>query len=94
MLTISLFDLFRVDSTNSNTTQPKSAGYAADGKTPSATSAPGTIFYHGPSESLHVTCSDGSLLGVKAVQFEGKKRLSAKDFHNGYHVHSGSSRFE
>ncbi|KAF8945464.1 hypothetical protein BGZ47_002611 [Haplosporangium gracile] len=97
VLNISLFDLFRVDSTNpttASTTQLKNAGYAADGQKPSQTSAPGTIFYHGPTESLHVTCSDGSLLGVKAVQFEGKKRLSAKDFHNGYHVHSGSSRFE
>ncbi|KAG0314042.1 hypothetical protein BGZ97_009689 [Linnemannia gamsii] len=93
-LTISLFDLFHVDSSNSSTTQLKNAGYAADGQTPSANSVPGTIFYHGPSEALHVTCSDGSLLGVKAVQFEGKKRLSAKDFHNGYHVHSGISRFE
>ncbi|KAH7044763.1 formyl transferase [Linnemannia elongata] len=97
-LPISLFDLFRVDSSTSttptSTTLPKNGGYAADGKTPSQSSAPGTIFYHGPTESLHITCSDGSLLGVKAVQFEGKKRLSAKDFHNGYHVHSGSSRFE
>ncbi|KAG0259691.1 hypothetical protein BGZ95_004610 [Linnemannia exigua] len=92
---ISLFDLFRVDSsTSSSSTQQNNAGYAVDGKTPQDTSAPGTIFYHAPTESLHVTCSDGSLLGIKAVQFEGKKRVSAKDFFNGYHVHSGSSRFE
>ncbi|KAF9912136.1 hypothetical protein EC991_000546 [Linnemannia zychae] len=92
-LNISLYDLFRVDSSTS-TFQQNNAGYAGDGKTPKGTSVPGTIFYHAPTESLHVTCSDGSLLGIKAVQFEGKKRVSAKDFFNGYHVHSGTSRFE
>ncbi|KAG0216821.1 hypothetical protein BGX33_012041 [Mortierella sp. NVP41] len=99
VLNISLFDLFRVDTNNTTTTQPSastsSSEYStANGKTPSRSTPAGTIFYHGPTESLHVTCSDGSLLGIKAVQFEGKKRLSAKDFHNGYHVHSGTSRFE
>ncbi|KAF9430883.1 hypothetical protein BGZ94_002724 [Podila epigama] len=69
-------------------------GYAVeDGKEPTMTSTPGTIFYHRPSESLHVCCADGSLLGIKALQFEGKKRLSSKDFFNGYHVQSGVSRF-
>ncbi|KAF9896621.1 hypothetical protein BX616_007096 [Lobosporangium transversale] len=94
---LSLFDLFCV---NDNDYKSGSGGgtvadYAAeDGATPHKNSPPGTIFYHRPTESLHIACSDGSLLGVKAVQFEGKKRLSAKDFYNGYHVKSGSSRFE
>ncbi|KAF9328072.1 hypothetical protein BG006_008675 [Podila minutissima] len=100
VLSISLFDLFLVPNvadTPSSTGTPKQSrgGYAVeDGDAPTQRSAPGTIFYHRPSESLHVSCADGSLLGVKALQFEGKKRVSAKDFFNGYHVKSGISRFE
>ncbi|KAF9986593.1 hypothetical protein BGZ65_007021 [Modicella reniformis] len=107
-LSISLFDLFCVDGKQSITAQEEEgkadSGYAADKggeKAPTTTtttttmsSSPGTIFYHRSSGTLHVTCSDGSLLGVKAVQFEGKKRLLAKDFYNGYHIRSGISRFE
>ncbi|KAG0335046.1 hypothetical protein BG004_000164 [Podila humilis] len=32
--------------------------------------------------------------GVKAIQVEGKKRVAAKDFFNGYHVQSGISKFD
>ncbi|KAG0229956.1 hypothetical protein BGW42_001284, partial [Actinomortierella wolfii] len=55
---------------------------------------PGTVFYHRPSECLHVPCADGSLLGVKAVQIEGKKKLSAKDFVNGYKIASSKVCFQ
>ncbi|KAF8939756.1 hypothetical protein BGZ58_008844 [Dissophora ornata] len=92
-LSISLFDLFSVDDLSQNATA--SSGYATEnGDAPTKTSPPGTIFYHRPTETLHVTCSDGSLLGVKAAQFEGKKRVSAKDLYNGHHLKSGVSRFE
>ncbi|KAG0019013.1 hypothetical protein BGZ81_009964 [Podila clonocystis] len=100
VLSISLFDLFLVPNvadapSSTGTSKHFKGGYAVeDGDAPTDRSAPGTIFYHRPSESLHVACADGSLLGVKALQFEGKKRVSAKDFFNGYHVKSGISRFE
>ncbi|KAF9963796.1 hypothetical protein BGZ70_007174 [Mortierella alpina] len=93
VLTISLFDLFCVP--ESSVASTSSSGYTTDdGAAPSMASAPGTIYYHQPSESLHVVCANGSLLGVKAVQLEGKSKVSAKDFFNGYHVKSGTSRFE
>ncbi|KAF9976040.1 hypothetical protein BGZ73_009199 [Actinomortierella ambigua] len=84
VLSISLFDLHLVDGADVADlsvygcidTQPKDY-------------PPGTVFFHRPSESLHVTCADGSLLGIRAVQFEGKKKLSAKDFVNGYKIASG-----
>lgn len=91
-LSTSLFDLFCVD--DRPTSLGANSGYAVDEENPSQSLSPGTIFYHRPSETLHVICSDGSLLGVKALQFEGKKQLSAKDFYNGYHIKSGVSRFE
>ncbi|KAF8927112.1 hypothetical protein BGZ52_004836 [Haplosporangium bisporale] len=100
VLSISLFDLFLVPNaadapTSTGNSKHFKGGYAVeDGDAPTDGSAHGTIYYHRPSESLHVSCSDGSLLGVKALQFEGKKRVSAKDFFNGYHVKSGISRFE
>ncbi|KAI1319025.1 hypothetical protein EDD11_005223 [Mortierella claussenii] len=94
-LQLSLFDLFCVDNNKSSYAAESSSSYAVeDGERPQENSAAGTIFYHRATETLHISCSDGSLLGVKAVQFEGKKRLSAKDFYNGYHVKSGISRFE
>ncbi|KAG0252768.1 hypothetical protein DFQ27_007869 [Actinomortierella ambigua] len=84
VLPVSLFDLHLVDGADisdlsvygSVDTHPKDC-------------PPGTLFFHRPSESLHITCADGSLLGVGAVQFEGKKRLTAKDFVNGYKITSG-----
>ncbi|KAF9358418.1 hypothetical protein BGX26_001820 [Mortierella sp. AD094] len=92
-LPISLYDLFLVD--GNSTAAGSTQGYAVeDGEAPVKSSPPGTVFYHRPSETLHISCSDGSLLGVKALQFEGKKRVLAKDFYNGYHVKSGISRFD
>ncbi|KAF9355225.1 hypothetical protein BGX34_010587 [Mortierella sp. NVP85] len=87
---VSLFDLFCVDH------QPSMPGAdpGYDGEAPSKRTLPGTLFFHHPTETLHVACSNGSLLGVKTLQFEGKKQVSAKDFCNGYHVKSGISRFE
>ncbi|KAF8947542.1 hypothetical protein BGZ46_005519, partial [Entomortierella lignicola] len=94
-LPISLYDLFLVDDNSTTRAGSLFQGYAAeDGEAPVKTSPPGTVFYHHPSETLHISCADGSLLGVKTLQFEGKKRVTAKDFYNGYHVKSGISRFE
>ncbi|KAG0326913.1 hypothetical protein BGZ99_008822 [Dissophora globulifera] len=91
-LSIALYELFCVDNQQSH--EPTSGYAAEDGVAPTKDSPPGTIFYHRPTEALHVTCSDGSLLGVRSVQFEGKKRVVAKDFYNGYHIKSGISRFK
>lgn len=90
VLSVSLFDLFPVEKAS-----PESEYVLGDNQTVAALgSAPGTIFYHKPTESFHVSCANGSLLGISALQFEGKKRVSAKDFFNGYKIQSGVSRFE
>ncbi|KAG0043442.1 hypothetical protein BGZ83_011407, partial [Gryganskiella cystojenkinii] len=92
-LSVSLFDLYPVDKETvagtdylfeeNETNQPSLE-----------TSEPGAIFFHKPTSSFHVRCANGSLLGIKALQIEGKKRVSAKDFYNGYKIRSGVSKFE
>ena len=49
--------------------------------------APGTILYDG--KTLCVACGQQSLLPVWRVKLEGRKEVSAMDFANGAHVHSG-----
>jgi len=90
LLSVSLFDLFPLDKAS-----PESEYVLEDSQAVATLgSTPGTIFYHKPTECFHVSCANGSLLGISALQFEGKKRVSAKDFHNGYKIRSGVSRFE
>jgi methionyl-tRNA formyltransferase len=67
-----------------NATQPrlqKASSLAAP------TSAPGTIHYDG--KTLCVSCGEESLLRIARVKLEGRKEVSAIDFANGAHVHSG-----
>ncbi len=44
--------------------------------------APGQM--HAQGEHLYVGCGANTMLGVFELQVEGKKRMSAKDFINGY----------
>ena len=54
---------------------------------PPTPSAPGTIHYDG--KTLCVSCGEESLLRIARVKLEGRKEVSATDFANGAHVHSG-----
>ncbi|KAF9580322.1 hypothetical protein BGW38_003075, partial [Lunasporangiospora selenospora] len=83
-LPISLYDITLVQNQDNSTDSESSQ---------TTTVLPGTIFYDRPSQTLQIVCADGARIGVGAVQFEGKKKLLAKDFFNGYHVHSGISQF-
>jgi len=48
---------------------------------------PGTLLSeHG---KLHLACGQGTLLEVRELQLEGRKRLSARDFLNGAHLEPG-----
>ncbi|WP_263408529.1 methionyl-tRNA formyltransferase [Terriglobus tenax] len=48
---------------------------------------PGAVRVDG--ETLLVACANGSMLALGEVQVEGKKRMAAADFLNGYQVKSG-----
>ena len=50
-------------------------------------STPGTILYDG--KTVCVSCGEQSLLPISRVKLEGRKEVSALDFANGAHVHSG-----
>ena len=54
---------------------------------PSTPCTPGTILYNG--KTLCVSCGEESLLLVSRVKLEGRKEVSAIDFANGAHVHTG-----
>ncbi|MEP6644155.1 MAG: methionyl-tRNA formyltransferase [Acidobacteriaceae bacterium] len=48
---------------------------------------PGEIFVEG--DQVLVGCGEDTALALGEVQVDGKKRLSARDFANGYHLKSG-----
>jgi len=48
---------------------------------------PGTLFLEG--DELQVVCGGATLLGLLAVQLEGRKRVSAPEFANGARLKSG-----
>ncbi len=56
---------------------------AAAGKT----EAPGSLVVS--EGELYVACSQGTRLRLEAVQLEGRKRISARDFANGAHLQPG-----
>ncbi|KAI8061669.1 formyl transferase [Gongronella butleri] len=47
---------------------------------------PGTFVYDAPSQSLHIACADGDVVGVPLLKAENKRAISAKDFVNGYDI--------
>ncbi len=54
---------------------------------PGGTAAPGTLLLSGAE--LYVACGEGTRLRVEAVQLEGRKRVSARDFANGARLTPG-----
>ena len=65
---------------------------AATPSSPAATvesSQPGVALVDG--DRLLVTCGQGTLLEVKELQLEGRKRLSSGDFMNGVHLKPGEN---
>ncbi|RUS14048.1 formyl transferase, partial [Endogone sp. FLAS-F59071] len=54
---------------------------------------PGTIFWDFDTESMHVVCADGNLIGITHVKAEAKKVVRSYDFFNGYAVRSGQGKF-
>jgi methionyl-tRNA formyltransferase len=58
------------------------------GSAPSAPAAgPGTILAGGTD--LDIACGSGTILRIEAVQLEGRKRISAREFMNGARLASG-----
>jgi methionyl-tRNA formyltransferase len=51
--------------------------------------APGQIHAHG--EHLYIGCGQNTSVEVLELQVEGKKRMSARDFLNGYRPQAGES---
>ncbi|ORX52775.1 Methionyl-tRNA formyltransferase [Hesseltinella vesiculosa] len=53
---------------------------------------PGRFVYHARSDSLHVMCADGKVVGIANLKAENKKVISARDFVNGYEIlhHTGN----
>jgi len=52
-----------------------------------ASGMPGTLVAAGGA--IYVTCGAGSLLTLEAIQLEGRKRISAREFSNGARLTSG-----
>src|SRR5579885_1119639 len=50
---------------------------------------PGTLSYGSKKDVLAVACGEGTTLLIRELQPEGKKRLSARDFLNGFRLQSG-----
>ncbi|KAM3581304.1 hypothetical protein VKS41_006129 [Umbelopsis sp. WA50703] len=50
---------------------------------------PGTIAYDPHSNSIHVACKNGTIIGVKRLKAENKSETSAEDFCNGYGLKKG-----
>jgi len=57
------------------------------GQTPSEQRPPGTLLSAG--DELFVACGEGTHLRLNAVQLEGRKRVSARDFSNGARLQPG-----
>ena len=55
---------------------------------PGIDAEPGTLIVEHTGE-LSVVCYDGTLLVLDELQLEGKKRMSAREFLNGYQLRSG-----
>lgn len=47
-------------------------------------SLPGTVYYHKKRRLLCVKCADGEWIAFENVSLKGRRRLSARDFYNGY----------
>lgn len=56
-----------------------------DGPTPGA-----GVIARGPAGQLLAGCGDG-MVEIKEIQAEGRKRVSGRDFANGYHLHGGGA---
>jgi methionyl-tRNA formyltransferase len=48
---------------------------------------PGTLAVQG--DAITVACADGTAIGLNEIQTEGKRRMSAAEFLNGYQIRSG-----
>ncbi|KAI8047853.1 formyl transferase [Gilbertella persicaria] len=47
--------------------------------------SPGSFRWHEPSGSIHIVCSDQTVIACPTFKLQNKGTISAKDFCNGYH---------
>ncbi|KAI9026547.1 hypothetical protein CLU79DRAFT_52451 [Phycomyces nitens] len=54
---------------------------------------PGHFVFEESTESIHVCCADGNVVGFTHIQAESKNIISAKDFVNGYEIRNDVGQF-
>lgn len=47
---------------------------------------PGCVYYDKSEKVIKVKCADGQWVSVKRIGVPGKRKMSATDFKNGYHL--------